>query len=106
MDKSWRKLNVLVPNPDCSTKDGEITEWRDVRPQPTTEEIEAVTNQMVEDSELDTEAGGALNISKVDKLLFLVNFDQENRLRVLEGRTNVTKAQYKTALKDQYKTIT
>lgn len=33
------------------------------------------------------------------KLLFDVNFDQENRLRALEGKPAITKAQYRNALK-------
>ena len=38
----WLKLNHLVPEPNCDTRGNEITEWRDARPQPTAEAIEAV----------------------------------------------------------------
>ena len=42
---------------------------------------------------------------KRTKLLFDINFDQENRLRVLEGKPPITKSQYKTALINQYKSL-
>lgn len=42
MQNFWRKLNYLIPGPDCSTKGNIITEWRDARPQPTDLEIDLV----------------------------------------------------------------
>lgn len=38
----WLKLNELVPEPQCSTRGDEITEWHDDRPQPSQAEIDAV----------------------------------------------------------------
>lgn len=48
---SWRKLNHLVPSPDCTTKNNQIIEWRDARQQPTQAQIDAVLDQNVIDSE-------------------------------------------------------
>ena len=40
-----------------------------------------------------------------DRLLFEVNFDQENRLRALEGKTAITRAQYRDALIARWKLL-
>lgn len=111
MATRWQKLNYLIPEPQCRMKEDvqgilQIIEWEDARPQPTDVDIDAVTEQDVIDSELDNEAqietSGA---SKKDKLLFEINYDQEERLRVLEGAGTITKQQYKDALVAQYKTL-
>lgn len=47
--------------------------------------------------ELDAEKEGALD--RYDRLSFDLNFDQENRIRVLEVKAPVTRAQYRAALK-------
>lgn len=47
--------------------------------------------------ELDADKGAI--ISTIDKLQFLIAFDMENRVRVLEGKAQVTAAQYRAALK-------
>lgn len=44
-------------------------------------------------------------IDAVDRLWFEVNFNQENRIRVLEGKPQVTKAQYRDALIAVYKSL-
>lgn len=38
-------------------------------------------------------------VNEYDRLGFEIAFDMENRVRVLEGRASVTRAQYRTALK-------
>lgn len=48
---SWRKLNHLVPEPQCRTDEGIITEWKDSRPQPSQAEIDAVSEADVLASE-------------------------------------------------------
>jgi len=40
-------------------------------------------------------------ISRIDALHFLVAFDMENRMRVLEAKPVITEAQYRTALEDR-----
>jgi len=47
--------------------------------------------------ELDGEKERTLD--RYDRLSFLVNFDQESRLRVLEARPAITPTQYRNALK-------
>lgn len=42
---------------------------------------------------------------RMQKLNFEVNFDQENRIRVLEGKQPITRAQYRNALANVYKTL-
>ena len=55
----FRKLMYLARNTgdgsdfQCNTRGGEITEWNDARPQPTYEEIEAVTEEQVAQLEID-----------------------------------------------------
>lgn len=39
------------------------------------------------------------------KLLFELNFDQENRIRVLEGKATITKLQYWNAIKSVWRTL-
>ena len=56
---TWKKLNVLVPEPDCNTEDGAITvvpgTWRDARTEPTQTEIDAVTLQEILDARVFSE---------------------------------------------------
>jgi hypothetical protein len=47
--------------------------------------------------EIDDEKTSRVN--SYDRLAFEIAFDMENRVRVLEGRASVTRAQYRTALK-------
>lgn len=54
---------------------------------------------------LDKEATGAIDSDKFVRLLFEINFDQENRVRTLEGRPAITRAQYRTALINTYKAL-
>ena len=49
--QDYRKLEFLVPGALCSTRSGVITEWKDARPQPTYDEIEAVTHEEVDAKE-------------------------------------------------------
>lgn len=110
MTSRWKKLNYLVPGPKCrmnedANGDLQITTWADSRPQPTDSDINAVADQDIVSSELDTEAEQAVKSDKVKRLVFEINFDQENRIRVLEGKTIVTKNQYKTVLKNLYKSL-
>lgn len=46
-----------------------------------------------------------IGITKKDKMLFEIDYDQENRVRVLEGKANITKQQYKNAIITIYKTL-
>lgn len=105
MKTLWQKLNYLVPEPQCRTTKNTIFDWTDARQQPPQVEIDAVTDQQVEDGELDKEANNSLAVSKKGMLLFEINFDQEKRIRVLEGKPTVTKQQYKTVIKNLYKTL-
>ncbi len=105
-----RKILHLVPDAifknSLDNEDGVIVEkWLDPRPQPTQAEIAAVTDQEVIDSELDIETSRVVGVSKRDRLLFEINFNQENRVRSLEGLSLITRAQYKTAIKKLYKTL-
>lgn len=47
--------------------------------------------------ELDAEKDA--RVSMINKLQFLIAFDMENRMRVLEAKPSVTAAQYRAALK-------
>lgn len=47
----------------------------------------------------------ARQVDATDRLWFEVNFNQENRVRVLEGRAQITKAQYRDALIAVYRAL-
>ena len=70
---------------------------------PTQEEINAVDEADVIAYELDVNAQRAIDNTKLNKLLFSINFDQENRLRILEEKPEISKAQYRDALIAEYK---
>ena len=44
-------------------------------------------------------------IDAADRLWFEVNFNQENRVRVLEGKQPISRATYRDALLAQYKAL-
>lgn len=55
------------------------------------------------ESEKEAEAQGALDADKVRRVFAKVAFEQENRIRALEGRPAVTAGQFKQYLIDEYK---
>lgn len=57
------------------------------------------------DAENETEFDGYMDTKKVLRLLFEINYDQENRLRALAGQASITKLQYRTAIVNVYKTL-
>ena len=102
MTSSWLKLNVLVPEPKCRTAGGRVIEWLDTRPQPTIEEINAVTDQQVYANELDKEADNSIESTKFNRFLFNVLYTLNEEIRALKGQGAITKTQFKKALKDIY----
>jgi hypothetical protein len=54
---------------------------------------------------LDQSATSDLDATKMLQLNFAVNFDQENRIRTLEGKPTITKAQYRAALVTVWKSL-
>ncbi len=58
-----------------------------------------------EDVVADAEINSGFVNSRTSRLMFEIEFDQENRIRVLEGLPSITKAQYKNALKMLLKTL-
>lgn len=103
MNEFWQKLDVLVPEPKCDTRNNRIVRWYDNRQQPTDAAINAVTQQQLDDRKKDRDADNNVNASKVERLMFEIHFDMENRMRVLESRPAVTKQQYLTAIKNIFK---
>jgi hypothetical protein len=57
------------------------------------------------DIEADRDIDATFADNRTARLLFEINFDQENRLRALEGLAIVTKAQYRDALVAKLKTL-
>jgi hypothetical protein len=49
--------------------------------------------------EADDHLASTIDVDRTLRLIFELNFDQENRIRVLEGLGTITKAQYRNALK-------
>lgn len=67
---SWRKLNYLVPEPQCRTEEGVVTEWTDSRRQPTQAQIDAVNMSLVEAREKTESFDAEIDSSPVLKALF------------------------------------
>ncbi len=80
----WRKLNHLVPEPQCSTRGNNITEWHDTRTMPTYDELAAVLIADVEVSEQDVadERGEVPSQRHMLRLLWKMF----NSIRVLESK--------------------
>jgi len=53
----------------------------------------------------DQECQNTLAQDKLARLLFEINFDQENRVRVLEGRAALTRQQYRAGLVAIWRTL-
>ena len=96
--KDYRKLSYLVPDADCDTRGGEIMVWRDARRQPTYDEIEAVLDADVETAELQREED-EFSFQDGLKALAKATWKQENRIRVLEGKSTVTFRTFVKALR-------
>lgn len=103
----WRRLNYLVPEPQCATFGDEydLIQWTDARSCPSETELQNVTEAQLVDAELDEEINTKIDTDRAIKLLFFVNLDQENRIRLLEGKTEIDQAAYKQAWIDKYKTL-
>ena len=95
----WRKLNHLVPVPQCRTKDGVITEWKDARPQPSDNDINAVDINDVEARESENEAANAFDRKDLKALALVFHAEL-----VALGST-ITKAQLKQNFIDIRKTL-
>jgi len=89
---NWRSLNHLCPEPQCSTKDGVITDWNDSRPQPTAAEIDAVRIQDIKDTESQVEEDN-FSFPGVMVTIAKALHNHENRIRALEGRPEITLGQ-------------
>lgn len=57
------------------------------------------------DAENVVELDGELDAKKILRLVFEIDYDQENRLRAQEGKAQITRAQYRDALIAKYKTL-
>jgi len=67
---------------------------------PTQEEIDVYNEALI-----TAEITDKIETDKLFKLMFFVNLDQENRMRVIEGKNEITQATYKQALIDRYKAL-
>ena len=94
----YRKLSHLLPGADCDTLDGLITVWRDARPQPTYDEIDAVNIADVLTA-IEAEEEAEMAYPHALRSLAIATFNQENRIRVLEGAPAITRAQFLKALR-------
>jgi hypothetical protein len=56
-------------------------------------------------SEGDSEALAELNSTRILKLLIQVNFNQENRIRMVEGKPTITMTQYRDDLVTRFKLL-
>ena len=98
MFTDYRKLSYLVPDADCDTSSGIITVWRDARPQPTYEEINAVADADVEQKKQEDDEDN-FRVDNHAKILATVAWNHENRIRVIEGRPEIAFRQFVRAVK-------
>lgn len=57
------------------------------------------------DNTAERDIKSAFEADKVRRLIFEIEFNQENRIRALEGKPAITRAQYRDALIALYKTL-
>lgn len=102
--------DVDIPHDDAIHVQVELNEFPDPRTQrwDGATGIRAATAQEVDDwddAEADTAITGQFENNKLRRLVFEIEFDQENRIRVLEGKSVVTKTQYRDALVARFKAL-
>ncbi len=93
----WRKLNYLVPEPQCKTRDGEIIEWTDARRQPTTAEIKAVRIADVEQRERDGRVE-KFEFPGSNAAIIAALYEHESKLRVINNEPPITLEDYRASL--------
>lgn len=69
------------------------------------EEAAALANAAAEAATKTPDALATKAVDAIDRLHFEVNFDQENRIRALEGKAPVTRATYRDALIARWKLL-
>lgn len=69
------------------------------------EQTQALALKAAWDAENTQDKRAARAIDSIDRLQFEHLFDLENRTRILELKTPITKAQYRQALIDKWKTL-
>jgi len=95
----YRWLPYVVVNADYDSSTQERT--GPVRVISDTEVTDTFTirNYTADELAASAEANKVAYVDSIDRLQFLVMFDMENRVRVLEGKSPVTAANYRNALK-------
>lgn len=114
IDGKVSEFREFAREPDPNPKKG--FDWRPcplgIKPEvdPETEVLESPTYQVGASEVTETftkrdktaqelDNAKEAELTAVQRLLFEVNFDQENRIRTLEGKNTITKVQYRDALK-------
>lgn len=69
------------------------------------EESAALARQVAWELENTVDKRAVVAIDGLDRLWFEVNFDQENRVRVLESKAQITRVQYRDALIARWKVL-
>jgi len=105
------KLSALFPGAgpydwqidDASDGKGQyIAEWNRAEPQPSQAEIDAVTDEQANQAIADQRAARDLDQGKVIKTMVELLYRTDERLRVLEGKAAIDKAQFVAAVKSIY----
>lgn len=108
-----RILDRLFPgenvSPEVQSNDYQriIDTWRGQSVPPSLANCQATwTAIQAEDAAAATpDARAGVAIDSIDRLSFEVNFDQENRIRALEGKAAITRVQYRDALVTRWKQL-
>ena len=94
----WRRLNYLIPEPQCNTRAGIITLWYDGRTQPTDNEINVVDLLLVDAAELENRALEFGQIKTAFASLLEILYENPD---LTSSYANINA--FKTAVKDRYK---
>jgi hypothetical protein len=57
------------------------------------------------DAKKELELNNTFSVTRIQRMIFEIEFDQENRLRVLEGKLPISAAVYRDALITRYKAL-
>lgn len=91
------------------TREGILIEWPSILGTfPTQIQVDTwAAEYLVAKPDIDAEQGikGHFERNRIARLIFEIEYDQESRIRVLEGKPAITKIQYRSALKAKLKAL-
>lgn len=65
MENLWKRINSIVPDPKCRTKNNEIISWDDERDQPSNADLLSVNIDAIEQDEIKKQKDITDNLQKI-----------------------------------------